>query len=83
MGVVKMAAVVPVGAEPVAWWVRVGATALGVVGAIAGLVIGLFVYAPTAPFAALEVGLPAAVAGAIVGAVVGTVVRIRRRAGMP
>ena len=45
------------------------------VGAVIGLVVGLFTYAPTAPFAAVELGLPAIVGG-IVGLVAGAVVRV-------
>jgi hypothetical protein len=60
----------------------VGTVLAGVTGAIAGLVIGLFAYVPTAPFAAAEIGFPAAAAGAVVGLVAGTiattVLRIRR-----
>lgn len=37
------------------------------IGAIAGLVIGLYAYAPTAPFAVIELGLPAAIVGGLVG----------------
>jgi hypothetical protein len=55
-----------------------------VTGGIAGLVIGLFVYVPTAPVAAAEIGLPATVAGAVVGLVAEmittTALRIRRYA---
>jgi hypothetical protein len=65
-------------------WVIVATVLAGVTGAIAGLVIGLFAYAPTAPIAAAEIGLPATVAGAIVGLVGGmiaaTAARIRRYA---
>jgi hypothetical protein len=46
------------------------------------LVIDLFAYAPTAPFAAAEIGFPATFAGAVVGLVAGMIVatafRIRR-----
>jgi uncharacterized membrane-anchored protein len=63
-------------------WVVIGAIYAGVAGAIVGLVIGLFVHAPTAPFAAVEVGFPAMLTGGIVGLVAGltmtTVRRIRR-----
>ena len=63
-------------------WVVIGAISTGVAGGIAGLVVGLFVYAPTAPFAAIEVGFPAMLTGGIVGLVAGlimiTVRRIRR-----
>jgi uncharacterized membrane-anchored protein len=63
-------------------WVIIGAVSAGVPGAIVGLVVGLFVYAPTAPFAAVEVGFPAMLTGGIIGLVAGlillTVRRIRR-----
>lgn len=57
----------------------IGAMALGVPGAIAGLVIGLFVYAPTAWAATIEVGLPTAVLGAALGLAIGSVVYAVRR----
>ena len=50
-------------------WALVGFTVAGALGAVAGLIIGLIVYAPTAPFAAVELGLPAALVGAGMGAV--------------
>jgi hypothetical protein len=43
----------------------------GAIWAITGLVVGLHAYAPTAPFAVLEAGLPASVAGGIVGLIAG------------
>jgi hypothetical protein len=65
-------------------WVIVATVLAGVTGAIAGLVIGLFAYVPTAPIAAAEIGFPATVAGAIVGLAGGmiaaTAARIRRYA---
>ena len=65
-------------------WVTLGALFAGVTGGIVGLVIGLVVYAPTAPFAAFELGSPAALAGGVVGLVAGmataTAFRIRRHA---
>jgi len=48
-------------------WAVVGGSWAGVVGAIVGLVIGLYAYAPTAPFAMVELGLPAAIAGGVIG----------------
>jgi len=57
----------------------VGAFCLGVLGAAVGLVVGLVVYAPTSPFAAVEVGLPAGVVGAVGGAAVGAaLIGVRR-----
>jgi len=69
-------------------WALVGAGSAALIGAIAGLIIGLFVYAPTAWFAAIELGLPAAVVGAVVGALVGTIGALtgrprKRPRGMP
>lgn len=57
----------------------VTALVLGALGGITGLAIGLRVYAPTAWFAAVEVGLPAAVLGGLVGSAVGAVVQLTRR----
>jgi hypothetical protein len=56
-----------------------GAASAGLIGATAGLVIGLRVYPPTAAFAVVELGLPAAVAGGVAGLVVGAVVTAGRR----
>jgi hypothetical protein len=70
-------------APMLARWVSVGAIFSGVTGGLVGLVIGLFVNPPTAPFAALELGFPAWVAGGIVGLVAGMIMiaarRIKRR----
>jgi hypothetical protein len=49
----------------------IGAVSVGLAGAVAGLVIGLRVYPPTAWFATLELGLPAAILGALAGTLVG------------
>ncbi len=48
-----------------------GAVSLGLLGCVAGLVIGLQVYAPTAWAAMFEIGIPAALLGAIVGLAAG------------
>jgi hypothetical protein len=68
-------------------WVTVAALFAGVTGGIVGLVIGLFAYAPTAPFAVVEIGFPATILGAIVGLVAGTIaamaLRIRRHLARP
>lgn len=61
----------------------IGAAATGAVGALVGLVLGLLAYPPTAWFAVLEVGAPAAIAGGMVGAFVGLVTVIVRGAIHP
>ena len=60
-------------------WAVVGAASLGIIGAIVGLVRGLIVYAPTAPFAVVELGFPAAIVGGIVGLIAGGIVIAGRR----
>ena len=52
----------------------------GVLGGICGLVLGLIAYPPTAWFAVLEVGVPAAVVGGIAGLVTGGLLWLARRA---
>jgi len=67
----------------------VGAWSAGAIGAIAGLIIGLDVYPPTAPFAVVELAVPATLAGGVAGAIAGLVAalitgasrRIKRRRG--
>ena len=55
-------------------------TAVGaLLGAVVGLILGLIANPPTAWFATIEIGLPAAVAGAGIGLVVGVIVTIRHR----
>jgi hypothetical protein len=54
----------------------IGATSAGLAGAIVGLIIGVTVYPPTAPFAVVELGLPAATLGALIGVLLGTSRRI-------
>lgn len=66
------------GMPMLARWATIAAFSAGVTGGIAGLVIGLFVYAPTAPFAAVELGIPATFAGGVVGLVAG-MIRITSR----
>ena len=57
----------------------IGGLVLGIAGGIAGLVIGLFAYPPTAWFAVAEVGVPAALLGGLAGLVVGFLVQAVRR----
>jgi len=64
-------------------WLVIGALAMGIPGCVAGLVVGLFVYPPTAWFALFELGVPAAVLGGLIGlssAGVAAAVRGARRA---
>jgi hypothetical protein len=56
-----------------------GAACVGVLGCVAGLVLGLLVHPPTAWFAVFELGIPAAIAGGIVGLMSGSVVLAVRR----
>src|SRR5205807_2015545 len=60
-------------------WMATGAIVLGTLGGIAGLIIGLNVYPPTAWAALFELGIPAATAGAILGIVVDLMVLLSRR----
>ena len=60
-------------------WAVVGAASVGMIGAIVGLIVGLIVYAPTAPFAVVELGLPATIVGGIVGLIAGVIVIAGRR----
>lgn len=59
--------------------VVIGATCAGIIGGIVGLVAGLHAYAPTAPFAVVELGLPATIAGAVTGLVIGSIILTIRR----
>lgn len=54
-----------------------GALIVGLVGALAGLILGLIAYPPTAWFAVVEIGIPATALGLIGGLVVGLVTRAR------
>jgi hypothetical protein len=60
-------------------WAIFGAIAAGVIGGITGLIVGLFVYAPTAWFAAFELGIPAFLAGGAAGLLAGTIGATARR----
>ena len=53
----------------------VGAVLLGVLGAIAGTVLGLRTYGPTAWAAAFEVGVPASCVGFVIGLASGSLAR--------
>jgi hypothetical protein len=56
-----------------------GAGSVGVAGGVVGLVVGLLTYVPTAPFAVVELGLPASVVGGIIGVATGAVILGLRR----
>jgi hypothetical protein len=62
-----------------AGYARVGAIVAGGLGAFSGLIIGLHVHAPTAWFAVLELGVPAAIAGGLLGFVSGAAAAALRR----
>ncbi len=57
----------------------IGALSLGVVGTLAGLVIGLNVYVPTAWAAMIEVGIPATLVGFVLGLLVGAIALLTHR----
>jgi hypothetical protein len=54
-------------------WAAIGFVSAFIVGAVAGMVIGLDVNPSTAWFAAFELGIPAALLGGLVGLVGGAV----------
>ncbi len=56
-----------------------GAVIAGAFGVVAGLIIGLYTYAPTAPFAMVELGLPAAFCGGLISLVVGLLLKAAQR----
>jgi len=63
-------------------YVAIGMTSAFVVGGLVGLVLGLLAYPPTAGFAVLEIGVPAAILGSVIGALVGaTTLAVRRARG--
>ncbi len=62
------------------WIVGCAALVCGAAGAIVGVVIGLLDYAPTAWAAALEIGIPAALAGALIGLMIAGLRATMRRA---
>jgi hypothetical protein len=57
----------------------IGSLVAGAAGGITGLIVGLFTYAPTAPFAVIEAGIPATIAGAVAGLIVGSLILGFRR----
>jgi len=64
-------------------WAMIGAVLAGVGGGIAGLVIGLLAYAPTAWFAVIELGVPCALVGGISGVIAAVLVSTYRRIRRP
>lgn len=58
--------------RPVRWGLTAGSVT-GVLGAVAGLVLGLLAHPATAWFAVVEVGAPAAIAGGLLGLIAGAV----------
>jgi hypothetical protein len=64
--------------SPPTRFAAIGALVLGISGGVGGLISGVFAYAPTAWFAVVEVGVPAALAGGLAGFVVGFLVQAVR-----
>ena len=60
---------------PVLAAVLIGAVLLGGIGGAVGLVLGLLAHPPTAWFAVLEVGVPAAALGSLFGLIVWGIAR--------
>jgi hypothetical protein len=60
-------------------WIALGAAPAGAVGAIVGLIVGFFVYPPTALFAMIELGFPAAIVGGVLGLLIGSISATARR----
>jgi hypothetical protein len=54
-------------------WAGIGAASAGMVGGVAGLVVGLKAHPPTAWFAIFELGIPGGAVGGLVGLVAGTI----------
>ncbi len=54
-------------------WAAIGVVSAGLIGGIAGLVVGIMAHPATAWFATFELGIPSAVAGGLVGLVAGTI----------
>jgi hypothetical protein len=62
-----------------AWWIGCASASCGLLGAIVGLSIGLYVYPPTAWFALIEIGFPSAVLGGLTALIIVTARRLYRR----
>ncbi|MDQ0094517.1 hypothetical protein [Paeniglutamicibacter psychrophenolicus] len=67
MGFLKASRNLP---KPLAY-ALLGAMWCGLLGGVVGLLVGLSVYPPTAWFAVLEIGIPAALLGFVAGLLVG------------
>jgi len=60
-------------------WAAKGAICAGAVGAIVGLIVGLFAHPATAWAAMFEIGIPTFILGALFGAISGAVATALRR----
>jgi hypothetical protein len=67
----------------VARFAILGAAMASLIGGLAGLIVGLIAYPPTAWFAVLELGIPAGLLGGVVGGLTGLVAstmhKVKRR----
>ena len=59
-------------------WTQIGALVGGAIGGVVGLVVGLGAYPPTAWFAVVEVGIPAAIVGGALGLSLSSLVALGR-----
>ena len=69
--------------DPVGALAGFGAGVCGVLGGVAGLILGLLAHPPTALFAMFELGLPAAAAGGVIGLLAGLGVKTFRHSREP
>lgn len=75
MGFLKASPNLP---KPLAY-ALLGAMWCGLLGGVVGLLVGLSVYPPTAWFAVLEIGIPAALLGFVAGMLVGAAMLLADR----
>ena len=62
-------------------WTLICAAVGGGLGVVAGVIVGLFAYPPTALFAGIEIGIPATLLGAVLGITAAGMATAGRRLG--